>query len=64
MKVEILKNTTNRFKLGYFKGATPVLDDKIANQLIKEGYAKEISEPKGPPSPVSPPKPKLKPSKS
>lgn len=64
MKVEILKNTTNRFKLGYFKGAIAVLDDKIANQLIKEGYAKEIPESKGPLPPASSPKSKFKSSKS
>lgn len=40
MKVEFLKSAVTRANLGYVPGEIGELDDKLAEQLIKEGYVR------------------------
>ena len=52
MKIEFIKSPTGVFGLAYSSGEKADLDTKIANNLIKDGYAiavesdKKKSEPK------------------
>ena len=46
MKIEFVKSPTGVFKMAYSAGEQAELDDKTAKNLIDDGYAIALDEPK------------------
>jgi hypothetical protein len=46
MKVKFLKSPTGALKMGYHIGDVAVFTAKVGAELVRDGFAEEIKEPK------------------